>query len=265
MMSAPATTERHPSASVRQRVERSRVRSLVVHLIFVGALALSVVPARASAQSSDLRPVAWVNDEPVTAHEFAQEMETHRADVFADFSAKYQIADTSQFWSAHFAGTDPAARLQAVTLAHLVESKIQLLQLKGAGLLRDISYEGFLEDFARENAERRTALNAGRVIFGPQQFGEHDYFVHRLGVGVASLKNRWANDRLRIDECELRRAFAARLETNQDATFEELKDAFALQLRDEKYAVLLAEEIKRARVRIDQAAIAALISKTGQE
>ncbi|GIP30305.1 hypothetical protein J23TS9_54350 [Paenibacillus sp. J23TS9] len=70
---------------------------------------------------------------------------------------------------------------------------------KEQGVMKDISYEGFLRSLNIENDRRQKAVNDHKVIFGPVQYTENAYFENMMSNAILAVtknleKNGWKPD-----------------------------------------------------------------------
>lgn len=68
--------------------------------------------------------------------------------------------------------------------------KLAELAMKEYGLLKDISYRTFLDNLERENQRREESYQKEQVIYGPQKYGEGEYFAHTFANLEKELKKK---------------------------------------------------------------------------
>lgn len=92
--------------------------------------------------------------------------------------------------------------------------KLAELAMKQYGLLKDISYRTFLDNLERENQRREESYQKEQVIYGPQKYGEGEYFAHTFANLEKELKKK-------LDE-----EFGWSREENLKRYYEKHKDAY---------------------------------------
>lgn len=127
------------------------------------------------------------------------------------------------------------------TIEDCARIKLAELAMKEYGLLEDISYRTFLDSLERENQRREESYQKGQVIYGPQKYGEGEYFAHTFANLEKELKKK-------LDE-----EFGWSREENLKRYYEKHKDAYYRRsdsIEVEKitlpYEKASREEIKKA-------------------
>lgn len=92
--------------------------------------------------------------------------------------------------------------------------KLAELAMKEYGLLKDISYRTFLDNLERENQRREESYQKEQVIYGPQKYGDGEYFAHTFANLEKELKKK-------LDE-----EFGWSREENLKRYYEKHKDAY---------------------------------------
>lgn len=152
--------------------------AVIAGAVLVGAAAafIPVVSSGPSGSGSAREVVAYVNGEPIERGE-------------------WQLAYRKY-------------RNKEETLDALVRIKTIQLEAVRHGLLESAAYSAFLDELERENERRRTALDRGEWIAGPQQFSADNYYENRQ----ADLENRLTEQLLRtrfdVSDQALERYFA---------------------------------------------------------
>lgn len=158
-------------------------------------------------QSADTTTVATVNGEDVTLREFMLHARTLRPLVIRDFRTRFGAEYNSGFWTRKFDGSTPGEVLKTMTMDTMIRVKIQQLSAMRAGLVSDISYQGFLAALEKENVRRLAAKQSGKVIYGPVQYSEEVYYNYLFSNMVAGLKEYLAESVFNITEARLKEDF----------------------------------------------------------
>jgi hypothetical protein len=147
--------------------------------------------AAADETETPLEPwVAKVDGEPISARLFERRLMRNRAAAYRYFGQKYGVSDSADFWTTPHDGETPLEWLKQRTLDECVRIVIEQTLARKHGVLSDVSYSAFLQALERENERRRRALAAGEPIYGPQQYGEDEYFNYLFANMVIELKRR---------------------------------------------------------------------------
>lgn len=149
--------------------------------------------------------VAKVNNEQISFREFNKFMAENRAETMNYFRKTYgSDVNDKEFWEKRFGEEIPIEVLKQRTLDQLTRIKVQQVLAREKGLVEDISYTGFLKLLKDENKKRREALARNEVIYGPQQYGEKEFFHYRFSNMVTDLKKVLEKDELSIDNEKLK-------------------------------------------------------------
>lgn len=183
-----------------------------------------------------------VNGEAVTEREVSQRIAyMHRAVTIDHFSREKGMELDEEFWDRECEGITPREYLQKKTIEDCARIKLAELAMKEYGLLEDISYRTFLDSLERENQRRKESYQKGQVIYGPQKYGEGEYFAHTFANLEKELKKK-------LDE-----EFGWSREENLKRYYEKHKDAYYRRsdsIEVEKitlpYEKASREEIKKA-------------------
>lgn len=147
--------------------------------------------------------VATVNGEKISLPEYKQVMRSHRAMIFNYFYEKYGVENDGQFWTTKYGDEIPIERLKNIALNECVRIKVQQLLAQQKNVISDISYDAFLKNYQTINNQRKEAMNAQKVIYGPVEFTEQTYFNYSFSAMVLQLKNLLAKKELAHDEDDL--------------------------------------------------------------
>lgn len=190
---------------------------IVLALLATGVLAMGatlsslLLPPQAGGHelSPPLKHVATVNGLPVMVGEFELYLGRHRGLVQDYFHRRYGAGADGDFWTRSFDGEVPAQRLKQRALSDLIIVKLEQALALEHGLLEDASYSAFLQRLGAENARREEALRRGEVIYGPQQYGEAEYFSYLHANLVEQLKRRLEAGAFRASREQLLRHYRA--------------------------------------------------------
>jgi hypothetical protein len=127
--------------------------------------------------------IATVNGEPVFLPEFTLHTNALKTLVVGDFrkrgGGEFETGNwklETGNWMRSCDVTTPAEALKKRTLETLIRIKTVQVCAKKAGLVSDISYQGFLVALKAENARRIKVKESGGIIYGPVQYSEEVYY-----------------------------------------------------------------------------------------
>ena len=145
---------------------------VVAAVIYIG-----ITGANAEAANSHEEFVVFtVDDQPVTFREFYHSVNHVRGGVIASFIVRGLDFGTPDFWHTYIDDVTPFQALMQGAVERAARIKIVQIQAMEYGLIEDISYEAFMLGFDQENERREGLVDAGGVIFGPQQYNESLFF-----------------------------------------------------------------------------------------
>ncbi|MBN1409871.1 MAG: hypothetical protein JW969_03440 [Spirochaetales bacterium] len=153
--------------------------------------------------SGDYVEVISVDGEPVVMREYRLQLSTVTAGVFQYFYEKYGAEDSIGYWDRNFGGEIPGELAKKKAFDKCVDIKIRQILMREAGLIKDISYRAFMKALAAENDRRRKTIAEDEVIYGPEQYGEIQYFEYLLDNLQLSYANKQEAE-AQIDESVLK-------------------------------------------------------------
>ena len=159
-----------------------------VGLATVIAIAIATVAAVSAAiglltlggtASPDLHPATTpsASDDVVVLTVEGVEVPTRQLRVYL-WQARSEATEQAGFQNSQAAATeifDAAVRAAATDV-------VQFIDASKAGLVPNPSYSSFLTQLEAENARRFDAVQAGEVIYGPEQYSEANYRAYLLGA-----------------------------------------------------------------------------------
>ncbi|WP_223260445.1 peptidyl-prolyl cis-trans isomerase [Paenibacillus ihbetae] len=133
---------------------------------------------------------ATVDGFPIHANEFQRAIHANKSVIIRYFYEKYGAEQSAAFWNTSYGGEFPLELLKKKALEDTVNLKIQQIIAMEQGVLTDISYGSFEQNFNQENERRQKAINNNQVVFGPAQYTEEAYLEYVMGNSILSVKNR---------------------------------------------------------------------------
>ncbi|PRX64593.1 hypothetical protein B0G52_119132 [Cohnella sp. SGD-V74] len=151
--------------------------------------------------------VGHINGDSVSAEWFRMQLQQEAAGTFQYFHEQYGAEDSAEFWNRAHGGEVPIEHARRAAKRNLVAVMVQLQLAKAHGLLDDIRYETFEQELKEENERRREALATGKIIYGPTEYAEPDFFNYRFSNLVIRLKEKLRESDFRMSDEELRRMY----------------------------------------------------------
>lgn len=148
--------------------------------------------------------IAYVDDTPITYQEFHYFINKNRASVIRHFGTTHGLKYQKGFWQEQANGTSPAQELKNKALDEAVKMKVQQILAQEQGLMSDISYTTFLDNWTKENQRRTLAVKNKKVIYGPMQYTEKGYFDYVWSNLLIALKKELAKEELSITDKKLK-------------------------------------------------------------
>ncbi|RTE04346.1 hypothetical protein [Paenibacillus whitsoniae] len=182
--------------------------------------------------SQEAKTVAVINGAVVDEREFQLFLQSVKAQVASYFQTTYKAEVSQGFWTEAYGGEVPLVKAKQLALDKLKEVKVKQLMAQKRGLLKDPGYPAFLEALTKENQRRKEALRQQLVIYGPQQYDAWGYYTYLVSNLDPRIKDT-------INEAE--GPFADR------------------KLLDERYALLVKQELESVKVVVDEPSLARIM------
>ncbi|NUR85119.1 MAG: hypothetical protein HOY71_13625 [Nonomuraea sp.] len=211
MTSTSATGRLRSSRTGRRRSWRGplglAVLAVVVVLVLVRPSDESPDGPAGVAEVLGVRPqdtVVTFEGEPVTGAEVVRAAQAVRAEVISEYAGQ----DLGPgFWDRAVNGVTPAQRLRERAVRAAVLDKARRVWAREAGLLTDVSEQGFQRELAAENERRAQAARAGRPMPGVPSYDEYTYARVRAAELDSALGKLHAST-LDLSERRLREQYA---------------------------------------------------------
>ncbi|MCX7708971.1 MAG: right-handed parallel beta-helix repeat-containing protein [Clostridia bacterium] len=188
--------------------------------------------------------VARVSGYPVYARELRQRMEGRRADVYGYILNKYGAQDSENFWRTSFDGEIPGEIVKKAAMEESIRIKVQQILARENGILKDDSYLAFLNELEKENERRKDAIKGKQIIYGPEEYGEAEFFSYAFSNMVIRLKEKLNKNELLVPE-----------ETRK------ILDRDKIQSVDKRYNQLIESMIQNTKIEVEDTAY----DKIGEE
>lgn len=170
-------------------VERKKLFLIFLVVLLILMISIPFVD-RAVAMYEENTRIVSVNGESVLLSEFKRVLLQNSASVYSYFKEKHGVDDHSEFWTTDYHGEIPIDVARRKALDQLIRIKVEQALAKKMGIIKDIEYTAFLKNLKEENKARKEAVKANKIIYGPQQFGEKEYFNYIHSNMLIRLKEK---------------------------------------------------------------------------
>ncbi|MEO7124216.1 MAG: hypothetical protein ABI400_14090 [Lacisediminihabitans sp.] len=126
-----------------------------------------------------------VNGRPVPEREFQQFVANNRAATIGYFQEHFGANVDNGFWSRSFGEVTPREYLLRKAVHDATIFTVEIEEAEKLGVVTGFTYQGFLQGLKSENTQRAQDFAHGKVIYGPEQYSEADYF-HTVSDGISS-------------------------------------------------------------------------------
>ncbi|WNS43145.1 peptidylprolyl isomerase [Paenibacillus sp. MMS20-IR301] len=215
---------------------------MIISVIYLRAAARThAVAEPAKPGLSDV--ILYVNEAPVTRQEFQLYMDKEKGAVTNYFSVTYQAEDQPDYWSSEFGGERPIDLLKSRAAEEAAKGKLlQSIALR-KGLVQDISYEQFLQDWVDGNKEREQEISRNEAVFGLGQYEQSQFYFYTLSNLRLELEELLGKEELQVSEEEVQAVYQAHAQDYQNQTrivLEELSVPYAGE-KEKGQALLLIQ------------------------
>jgi hypothetical protein len=148
--------------------------------------------------------VATVNSDVITTPELKLCEEKFKPSVILEYKTNYYLNYDENFWNNTSVDESPAHHLRKKALNEAIQIKIQQQLAREMGLVKDITYKAFLVNYRNENLRRKEDLLKHKVIYGPTQYTEENYYDYLFSNLVLKLKQELGKSKFNHSEAQLR-------------------------------------------------------------
>ena len=148
--------------------------------------------------------VMYVDGHPVTRDEFVFHMRQERPNVSNYFFMHHNTDLNRESWTQEYGGARPDDMLRQRAAHSVTETKtIQILALEN-GISDDISYQAMQRERLQLNRERRTAFEAGEVLYGVVEFVPMTHYLQVMSNFRGRVHEVLASEYVFVTEQQLR-------------------------------------------------------------
>lgn len=195
--------------TLRLHSKRNRLIAILTALLAGSLLLIGAIKVQAP-QAEE--PLLILNGQEVTAAEFSWHLQMNRA-LTADYFKQTYGADYSEkFWSTDYSGEQPIQKWMKESQTQLLTKRVELQLAQEAGVVSDISFEGFLKGMEHENQRRSQAAANKEVVYGPLHLDAQAYYSYYMSnLEDATIEAMRSNGVIVISDEQVRLEYEANL------------------------------------------------------
>lgn len=190
----------------------SKRNQLIVILTALLAGSLLLIGAKKLQAPQAEEMLLTYNGQEATAAEFNWHLQMNRALIVDYFKQTYNADYSIDFWSAYYSGENPMQKWINTAQTQLLTKRMELQLAQEAGVVTDISFEGFLKEMERENNRRSQAAANKEVVYGPLHLEAQAYFNYYMSnLEDATIEAMRSNGSIVISDEQVKLEYAANL------------------------------------------------------
>ncbi|CAH1057781.1 peptidylprolyl isomerase [Paenibacillus pseudetheri] len=194
--------------TLRLHSKRNRLITILFALIAGSLLLIGAMNVQAP-QAEE--PLLTLNEQEVTAAEFNWHLQMNRALTADYFKQTYDADYSEKFWSTDYSGEKPIHRWIKESQTQLLTKRMELQLAQEAGVVSDISYEGFLKGMEHENQRRSQAAANKEVVYGPLHLEAQAYYSYYMSnLEDATIEAMRSNGGIVISDEQVRLEYEAK-------------------------------------------------------
>ncbi|MEK5397147.1 peptidyl-prolyl cis-trans isomerase [Paenibacillus nitricinens] len=196
--------------TLRLHSKRNRLITILFAMIAGSLLLIGAMNVQAPQQVEE--PLLTLNGQEVTAAEFNWHLQMNRALTADYFKQTYDADYSEKFWSTDYTGEKPIHRWIKESQTQLLTKRMELQLAQEAGVVSDISFEGFLKGMGRENQRRSQAVANKEVVYGPLHLEAQAYYSYYMSdLEDATIEAMRSNGGIVISDEQVRLEYEANL------------------------------------------------------
>lgn len=158
--------------------------------------------------ASNKKIVAYIYKQPVEEAELKREMLRHRAAIYSEYAARFNLSDIRDFWNSTIGGEKPIDLLRDRALKTLINIKVQQSLLEQYQLWEYKNYPDLLKAFREENEQRKQKVLHNEIIYGPVEYTEQSFFDYKFNNALILLKKQLTGREIIVKDSALITHFA---------------------------------------------------------
>jgi len=236
----------------KKPIVRTHIILLLAGILVLSAALTVLVAYHTGLIYGDFSKLATVNGEPVYVREYKMKLKSNTTQVIDYFNQNYGSESKQNFWTNSYNGEVPVELAREKALNDIIEVKVQQILAKENGIIESTDYRDFLKDLEDENRQRKDALKNNKIVYGPDNYGEFEYFKYSFDNMVLKLKEKLKEKELAIPEDRLEGMYSLLKETRFRLPDNIKIQTITISFADDKG--IISDGLKnKARIRIEEA------------
>ncbi|HQA56792.1 MAG TPA: peptidylprolyl isomerase [Acetivibrio sp.] len=191
----------------KKGINKTGVILILSIIIAISALLAALLAYRNEFIYNDFSKVAMVNGEPVYVREYKMRLKSNSNEGLELFSEKNMLKNDSDLLSSSLKSKAPDEVVKQNVLEDIIRIKVQQKLAMEKGIIDSTDYKDFLKELEKENEKRNDAIKNNKVIYGPENYGEIEYYSYKFDNMVKELKNKLKESEFLISESEIKEMY----------------------------------------------------------
>lgn len=233
----------------------------VFALVFFGIVIsgmIVIMLLRFLSRDQVVTPIGTIGGLEITREELLLYAEEYRAPVAKYFADTYGAKVDQDFWSASFGEEVPSELVKEKALEELKITKTEQKLMLEHGIIQDAGYEQFLQELSAENQSRKRTVSAGGDLYGPEEYGEKDFFLLIHEKRRNNLIKELAKTAFQITDADKQEFYqrakqekaAFLLDNGKYRSYDSVEPLLEKIIADQRYQKYLDQELKTTVVQI---------------
>lgn len=153
--------------------------------------------------------VVTINGISLPVQLYEEEMEGIVPKVYSYFESEYQVQNlsTEEFWENSYNGEIPVDYARKLVLEKWVRYIVVLQEAQKNDLIQDVTYDGLIELWQKENDKRKEDLEAGKIIYGPYQYSWDGFLDVQITNYSDELVKKYAETEFLLSDEQLKKIY----------------------------------------------------------
>lgn len=191
----------------KKAINKTAIIVILSGIIAISAILTIVLAYQAELIYNDFSKIATVNGEPVYVREYKMRLKSNSSETLEFIDENNVIKNESDFSNSSLISKIPDEVVRQNALKDIVRIKVQQILAKEKGIIKSANYRDFLKDLEKENEKRNDALKNNKVIYGPDNYGEIEYYSYTFDNMVKGLKNKLKESEFLVSESEIKELY----------------------------------------------------------
>jgi hypothetical protein len=174
--------------------------------------------------------IAWVDGNPIMLEEFTNAISSGSNDAQSYFVEKFGAKNTvGDFWTTSFNGVTPSDYLKDKTIKNLESIKMQQILAKSIGLVSQIDYDKFIDEYKKQNENIPPSLSKSSA-FGMAK----DDMVRKIIAKISDKELAVSTDEIQMEYNLLKSTTYAKYSKNLQIVSVSIMDEHFVKVNDKE-------------------------------